>query len=52
MIFNRFFSEVQEVKNSLSYINVKQLSSKCILKRTPVGDNYIISEFIITDEHD
>ena len=46
-VFNQFFSEVKEIKNSLSYIDVKQLSSKCIINRKSVEDKYLISEFII-----
>ena len=45
------FSDIKEVKDPLFFINVKQLSSKCI-KLTPDSDKYLISEFIISDEHD
>ena len=51
-VFNKFFSNVKELKDSLSFIDVKQLSSKCIIKHTPDSDKYLISEFIILDEHD
>ncbi len=51
-VFNQFFSEVKEIKKSLIFICIKQLSSKCIIKRSPDGDKYLISEFIISDEHD
>ena len=30
-----FFSDVREIKNNFSFINLIQLSSKCIKKRTP-----------------
>jgi len=51
-VFNQFFSEVKEIKNNLFFIDVTQVSSKCILKHTPIDDKYLISEFIISDEHD
>ncbi len=51
-VFNQFFSEVKELKNNLFFIDVTQVSSKCILKHTPIDNKYLISEFIISDEHD
>ena len=51
-VFNQFFSDEEEIKNNFSFIDVNQLSSKCIIKRTLHNNKYLISEFIISDEHD
>ena len=50
-VFNRFFAEVKEI-NNIIFIDAKKLNSKCILGRTEKKDTYLISEFIIDDEHE
>ncbi len=50
-MFNKFFSEVKELKNNFFFIDVTQVSSKWILKHTPIDDKFLISEFIISEEH-
>ena len=51
-VFNQFFSEFNEIKDSVDFIESTKLLSKCILLKTSSPNKYLISEFIIENEHE
>ena len=51
-VFNQFFSDVKEIKDELFFFDSSKLISKCILLKTNKANKYLISEFIIGDEHE
>ncbi len=51
-VFNQFFSDVKETKDVLFFYDSSKLVSKCILLKTNKANKYLISEFIINDEHE
>ena len=46
-VFNQFFSEIKEIKDSVDFIESTKLLSKCILIKTSSPNKYLISELII-----
>jgi len=50
-IFNNFFSDVIEIKNSFFKWS-KPAGYQSIFARTDIPDNYFVSEFTIDNDHD
>ena len=50
-VFNQIFAEVIETNDHL-FIETSRLVSKCILGKNTNSNIYLISEFIIDDEHE
>ena len=51
-VFNQFFSEIKEIKYSIDFIESSKLLSKCNLLKTSCPNKYLISEFLIENEHE
>ena len=46
------FTDVKETKDELFFYDSSKLISKCIILKTNKANKYLISEFIICDEHE
>jgi hypothetical protein len=51
-VFEQFYSDIKEIKDKMSYIETSKLISKCIVSKTSVLNKFLISEFIIENEHE
>jgi hypothetical protein len=51
-VFNQFYSDIKEIKDSLIIIDATKLISKCIFSTTTISKKYLISKFIIENEHE
>jgi hypothetical protein len=51
-IFEQFYSDIKEIKDKMSYIETSKLISKCIVSKKSVLNKFLISEFIIENEHE
>ena len=51
-VFNQFYSEIKEIKDSVDFIESIKLLPKCISLKTSSPNKYLISEFIIENEHE
>ncbi len=51
-VFEQFYSDIKEIKDKMSFIETSKLLSKWIVSKTSVLNKFLISEFIIENEHE
>jgi hypothetical protein len=51
-VFKQFYSDIKEIKDKMSFIETSKLLSKCKVSKTSVFNKYLISKFIIENEHE
>jgi uncharacterized protein YlbG (UPF0298 family) len=52
VVFEQFYSDLTEINDKMSKIEKSKLISKCIVSKTSVLKKFLISEFIIENEHE